>query len=197
MIKWLRSAVATLVMSSMALGAAIAPAKADTTSTLLITAAAVAALMTGINVAEKNAKANQLVGYLPNGNAVYADGHVVARNGQIWYPGNQGENIQCNGGQCYIVGANMGYGGYGYPGYGAYQAGYGGYPASYGGYPANYGGYPASGGYYPGSYGGAYYPATSTTTVNRYVDKTYKTVIVRRHKDRDRDHDSGHDEQPY
>lgn len=177
MIKWLRSGVATLIMSSMALGAAIQPAKADTTSTILISAAAVAALMTGINVAEKNAKANQLVGYLPNGSRVYADGHVVARNGAIWYPGNQGENIQCNGYQCMIVGANMGYG-YGNPGFPAY----GGYPG-YNAYPANYGG-----GYYPSSYNGGYYPG-GTTTVNRYVDKTYKTIIERRKRDKDHDGD--------
>lgn len=196
MIKWLRSGVATLIMSSMAFGYTIQPAKADTTSTLLITAAAVAALMTGINVAEKNAKANQLVGYLPNGSPVYADGHVVARTGQVWYPGNQGENIQCNGGQCMIVGANMGYYGNpgfptygGYPGYSAYpgNAG-GGYYPSYGGYPANYGG-----GYYPSNYGGGYYQGGSTT-INRYVDKTYKTIIERRRKrDRDHDGDRNHD----
>jgi hypothetical protein len=194
MIKWLRSGVATLIMSSMALGAAIQPAKADTTSTILISAAAVAALMTGINVAEKNAKANQLVGYLPNGSPVYADGHVVARNGAIWYPGNQGENIQCNGYQCVIVGANMGYGAYGNPGfptYGSYP-GYNAYPASYGGYPANYGGYPANygGGYYPSNYNNGYYPS-GTTTVNRYVDKTYKTIIERRKRDKDHDGDRG------
>jgi hypothetical protein len=189
MIKWLRSGVATLIMSSMAFGAAMQPAKADTTSTLLITAAAAVALMTGINVAEKNAKANQLVGYLPNGSPVYADGHVVARNGQVWYPGNQGENISCNGGQCIIVGANMGYGGYGYPGYGGGYPGYGAYPASYGGYPANYGG-----GYYPANYNGGYYPNT-TTTVNRYVDKTYKTIIERRpRRDRDNDRDRDRDD---
>lgn len=191
MITWLRSGVATLIMTSMALGAAIQPAKADTTSTLLISAAAVAALMTGINVAEKNAKANQLVGYLPNGSPVYADGHVVARNGAVWYPGNQGENIACNGYQCTIVGANMGYGGYenpGFPTYGGYP-GYNAYPASYGGYPANYGG-----GYYPSNYNGGYYSGGSTTTVNRYVDKTYKTIIERRKRDRDRDGDRNHDD---
>lgn len=186
MMKWLRSGVATLIMSSMAFGFSIQPAKADTTSTLLITAAAVAALMTGINVAEKNAKANQLVGYLPNGSRVYADGHVVARNGAVWYPGNQGENIQCNGYQCMIVGANMGYGGYGYgspgfPTYNGYPA-YNGYPG-YNAYPANYGG-----GSYPATYnGGGYYPG-GTTTVNRYVNRTYKTIIKRERK-RDRDHD--------
>ncbi len=181
MITWLRSGVATLIMTSMALGAAIQPAKADTTSTVLISAAAAVALMTGINVAEKNAKANRLVGYLPNGSPVYADGHVVARNGAVWYPGNQGENIQCNGYECMIVGANMGYGGgYGNPGFPTY----GGYPG-YNAYPANYGGYP--GGYYPSNSGGGYYPGT--TTVNRYVDKTYKTIIERRKRDKDHDGD--------
>jgi len=201
MIKWLRSGVATLIMSSMAFGFTIQPAKADTTSTLLITAAAVAALMTGVNVAQKNAKANQLVGYLPNGSPVYADGHVVARNGAVWYPGNQGENIQCNGYQCMIVGANVGYGGYpGFPTYGGYPANYGAYPASYGAYPSNYGGggyYPSnynSGGYYPSNYNnGGYYPG-GTTTVNRYVNRTYKTIIERRpRRDRDHDGDRHHD----
>lgn len=191
MIKWVRSGVATLIMSSMALGAAIQPAKADTTSTLLITAAAVAALMTGVNVAEKNAKANQLVGYLPNGSPVYADGHVIARNGQTWYPGNQGQSISCNGGgQCIIV-AGSGYGGYGgYPGGGYGYPGYSAYPANYGGgyYPQNYGG-----GYYPSNYGGGYYPS-STTTVNRYVNRTYKTVIERRNRDRDRENDGDRDD---
>lgn len=199
MIKWLRSGVATLIMSSMAFGFSIQPAKADTTSTLLITAAAVAALMTGVNVAEKNAKANQLVGYLPNGSRVYADGHVVARTGAVWYPGNQGENIQCNGYQCAIVGQSVGYGGYGYgsPGFPTYNGypGYNAYPASYGGgYPANYGGYPTNynGGYYPSTYNGGYAPGT--TTVNRYVNRTYKTVIKRfRKRDRDHDGDRHHD----
>lgn len=167
-----RSVVATLVMSSMALGAAVTPAKADTTSTVLITAAAVAALMTGINVAEKNAKANQLVGYLPNGSPVFADGHVVAANGQTWYPGNYGENLQCNAGRCVIMGAA--YNGYGPGGYG--PSGYG-YASPYN---AGYG------------YQNGYAPAT---TVNRYVTRT---IYVQRHdnglhrgwdKDRHRDGD--------
>jgi len=200
MIRWLRSGVATLIMSSVALGAAVQPAKADTTSTLLITAAAVAALMTGINVAEKNAKANQLVGYLPNGSPVYADGHVVTRTGQTWYPGNQGENISCNGGRCVLVSAYGGYpGNYGYPGYGGYPGysaypasyggypGYGAYPSSYGAYPAGYGAYPASYGGYPANYGGGYYPSTNTTTINRYVTTTHKTIIERRKRDRAHD----------
>jgi hypothetical protein len=183
--KWLRSALATLVMSSMALGAAIQPAKADTTSTLLITAAAVAALMTGINVAEKSAKANQLVGYLPNGSPVYADGHVVAANGQTWYPGNYGENLSCNAGRCVILGA-AGY--YGAPGYGGGYPGYG-----YSGYGnpgyAGYGGGYAS----PAAYGNGYAP----NVVNEYVTRTVRTIVVRPgrgHRDRDdrHDNDDGH-----
>jgi hypothetical protein len=167
---FLRSVVAALVMSSMAFGTAIAPAKADTTTTLLITAAAAIGLMTAVNVAQKNAKAHQVVGYLPNGAVVYADGHVVNRNGQSWYPGNYGENIACNGQQCYITGGNgaqVGYGNAGYPG--AYPSGYygGGYPQQagypqggyYGGYPQGgyYGGYPQNGGYYGGGTN-RYYP---------------------------------------
>jgi hypothetical protein len=154
-----RSVVAALVMSSMAIGSAVQPARADTTTTLIITAAAAIGLMTAVNVAEKNAKARQVVGYLPDGSTVYADGHVVNRNGQTWYPGNYGENIACNGPQCYVTRPNgVGYGGYP-SGYGGYPSGYGGgYPSGYGGYPSGYGGYPSGyGGGYPSGYGG--YPA--------------------------------------
>jgi hypothetical protein len=138
-----RSVVAALVMGSMAIGSAVQPARANTTTTLIITAAAAIGLMTAVNVAQKNAKAHQVVGYFPDGSTVYADGHVVARNGQAWYPGNYGENIACNGQQCYVTGAN--------------GLGYGGYPSSYGGgYPYGYGGgYPSGyGGSYPYGYGG-------------------------------------------
>ncbi len=138
--KLVRSAVAALVVSSMAVVSAAQPAKADTTSTLIITAAAAVGLMTAVNVAQKNAKAHQVVGYLPDGSTVYADGHVVARSGQTWYPGNYGETIACNGPQCSVNGPN--------------GVGYGGYPSAYGspsgGYPSGYG-YPSSG--YPSGYG--------------------------------------------
>ncbi|HEY5426559.1 MAG TPA: hypothetical protein VIJ77_08430 [Candidatus Tumulicola sp.] len=160
-------------MSAMAFGYTVQPVKADTTSTLIITAAAAIGLMTAVNVAQKNAKARQLVGYLPDGSQVYADGHVVARNGQTWYPGNYGQNIACNGQQCYVTGGNVGYGqqpygqqpygygqqpygygqqqyGYGQqPYYGQQQYGYGGYPPGYGSYPAGYNNGQASPGYYP------------------------------------------------
>lgn len=182
--KWLRSTLATLVMSSMVFGAVMQPAKADTTSTVLITAAAVAALMTGINVAEKNARANQLVGYLPNGAPVFADGGVIGQNGQKWYPGNNGQNISCNAGRCVILGT--GYNGYNYSAYG-YPNGYGGYPGAYAGYgaPSNYGGY----GYPNGAYGG-YAPAT---TVNQYVTRTVRTIYVRHDNGLHRGWDKKHD----
>jgi hypothetical protein len=166
--KSVRSAAATLVMSAMAFGGAVQPAKADTTSTLIITAAAAIGLMTAINVAQKNAKARQLVGYLPDGSQVYADGHVVARNGQTWYPGNYGQNIACNGQQCYVSGGNIGYGqapyGYG-QGQAPYSYGQGQAPYGYGSggyygnsYPAGYSnGYPT--GYNNGGYYGNRYPA--------------------------------------
>src|SRR5260370_42041132 len=92
-----RSVVAALVMSSMAFGSAVQTAKADTTTTLIITAAAAIGLMTAINDAEKNAKAHQVVGYLPDGSTGYADGHVVGRNGQTCYPGNYREKQPCKG----------------------------------------------------------------------------------------------------
>ena len=167
----IRAIAATLVVSSTALFAVPVPAKADTTSTLLITAAAAVALMTGINVAEKSAKAHQVVGYLQNGSIVYADGHVVAPNGMSWYPGNVGENISCNAGRCYIVGPG-GYPG-GYPG--AYGYNGGGYP---GGYGYNGSGYPGGYASAPGYGGGTYYPPPPVQTRGRARDR-----------DRDRDRD--------
>jgi hypothetical protein len=182
-IKNVRAIVATALVSAMALGSGVQTARADTTSTLLITAAAVAALMTGINVAQKNAKANTLVGYMPNGAPVYADGGVVAPNGKKWYPGNYGENISCNSGRCYIVG--VGANGYGYPGGYGYPAAYGGYQPAYG-YPGGYAGYPA--GYAaPAQYvAPTQYVVPATTVVTR-------TIVVRKHGgDDDDDQGNGH-----
>ena len=131
-ISTLRAAVAALVIAAVAFTSTVRPARADTTTTILITAAAVAALATGINVASKNAKAHTVVGYLQNGSVVFADGHVLAPNGQSWYPGNYGQGIACNGQYCAIVGGNVGYGYGGQPGYAPYQNGYapGYYPQS-------------------------------------------------------------------
>src|ERR1700683_1513255 len=99
----LRSATAALLITAFAFSSFVRPAQVAFTSQPLITAAAVAAIATGINVAEKSAKANTVVGYLRNGSVVYADGHVVAPNGQSWYPGNYNQSIACNGQYCSIV----------------------------------------------------------------------------------------------
>jgi hypothetical protein len=172
----LRTAVAALIIGAIAFSSTARPAQANTTSTILITAAAVAALATGINVAEKNARANSVVGYLRNGSVVFADGHVVAPNGQSWYPGNAGESIACNGQYCSIVQGD--YNNYGYINYGssypAFVSTYNNYtPAYISEYPAGY----SAPGYYSQPYqGGSGYYGGSTRVVNTYVNNT---TIVR------------------
>jgi hypothetical protein len=93
--------------------ATIAPASADqaaaTRNEILGGLALVAGIATAINVADKNAAANTVQGYTPNGAAVYDDGHVVTPGGYSYYPGNQGQQIACNNGACSISG-NYGYG---------------------------------------------------------------------------------------
>jgi len=125
--------IAAIVLAAMLVPMTAQPAKANgaqTTSTLLIAGAAAALLFTAANVSNKNAVANRVEGYLPDGSTVYGDGHVVAPNGQSWYPGNQGQQVNCNNGSCYITenGNNTGYNGNnGYNnGYG-YNDGYNGY----------------------------------------------------------------------
>jgi hypothetical protein len=105
----------TAALIAAVLGLAVpAPAKADTTSTLLIGAAAAAAAFTAINVTNKNRKANSLAGYLANGDAVYADGHVTTRSGGKYYPGDHGQTLQCANDRCRIVGQNGMYNGHKY-----------------------------------------------------------------------------------
>jgi hypothetical protein len=125
----LRSMVAALVAGTTLLSTTALPAKADSAATtrLLAGAAAAAAIFTAVNVQHKHQIANTVQGYLPNGSTVYADGHVVSPNGQSWYPGNNGQRVDCNGGQqCYITGngSNQYDGNNGRNGYGN-QYGYG------------------------------------------------------------------------
>jgi len=94
--------------------ASIAPASADqaaaTRNTILGAAALIAGIAIESNVAHKNAVANTVEGYTSNGATVYQDGHVVEPNGQSYYPGNENQQIACNGnGGCSISG-NYGYG---------------------------------------------------------------------------------------
>jgi hypothetical protein len=167
----LRSATAALLITAFAFSSSVRPAKANTTSTLLITAAAVAAIATGINVAEKSAKANTVVGYLRNGSAVYADGHVVAPNGQSWYPGNYNQSIACNGQYCSIVNDqyNDGY----TNGYPAYETSYDSFVPSYTGYAPIFTGF----NYAPG-YAGYAWNGNAYVAPNRTVN-VYKTVVRR------------------
>lgn len=111
----LRSATAALALTGIFMTSIAAPARADgaaTTRTIIGVAAAVAGIATAINVEHKRATANQVVGYLQDGSTVYADGHVVSPNGYSWYPGNQGEQIACNGQSCSVY--SNGQNGYGY-----------------------------------------------------------------------------------
>jgi hypothetical protein len=107
------SVTAALVVAVLGLSVP-APAKADTFSTLLIGAAAAGVALTAINVSNKNHKANSLAGYLPNGDAVYADGHVITHSGAKYYPGDHGQTLQCQNQHCRIVGQNGMYNGHKY-----------------------------------------------------------------------------------
>lgn len=106
----LRTIGAALMAATIAFGSTIKPAAASegTTNTIIAAAAAIALAVTAENVAHKDAVANTVEGYTPYGATVYEDGHVVLPNGQSYYPGNVGQSIACNGGQCTIAG------GYGY-----------------------------------------------------------------------------------
>ena len=185
----LRSATAALLITAFAFSSSVRPAKADTTSTLLITAAAVAAIATGINVAEKSAKANTVVGYLRNGSVVYADGHVVAPNGQSWYPGNYNQSIACNGQYCSIVNDTYDYG---YTnGYPAYQTSYDNFVPAYTGYAPVFTGFnfvPGYSGYtgyngYNGYNGGTYVAPNRTVNIYKTTEIVHRPapIVVHRH----------------
>ncbi|HET9028614.1 MAG TPA: hypothetical protein VFN49_00425 [Candidatus Aquilonibacter sp.] len=111
----IRSAVAGLALCGVMMTSIAAPARADgaaTTRTIIGAAAAIAGIATAINVENKHRRANTVVGYLDDGSTVYADGRVVSRNGYSWYPGNQGQQVACNGQSCYVY--NNGQNNYGY-----------------------------------------------------------------------------------
>src|SRR5664279_2989318 len=94
------AAAGTLSLSTMA------PAYADgaaSTRNILLGAAALAGIAIESNVAHKKAQANTISGYLPDGSAVYGDGHVVNANGYSYYPGNNGQNVSCDNGRCNIA----------------------------------------------------------------------------------------------
>ena len=119
--------------------ATLAPAKADGAASIRNIILGAAALVAGVavetNVARKHRLANTVEGYLPDGGVVYRDGRIAEPNGQMYYPGNNGQQVACNGQNCTITtNGNGSYGGpYGYNGNGyGYGYGYGG--GSYNGY---------------------------------------------------------------
>jgi len=121
---WRNAIVAVALIATVGM-ATPQPARADTASTtrtILYAVGAIAAIATIANVSHKNAVASTVQGYLPDGSTVYADGRVVARNGQTWYPGNQGLAVACAGQSCQITnngsynGGNVGYANGGYYG---------------------------------------------------------------------------------
>jgi hypothetical protein len=122
-----RSGVAALALGAVLVSSMGLPAKADTTTNdLLYGAAAAIAAFTLYNVEHKQQLANAVEGYLPDGSTVYQDGRVVSRNGQTWYPGNNGQTVACSNQYCTITNSgNNAYGyGYGNSGYGYNGSGY-------------------------------------------------------------------------
>ena len=90
-----RSSLAGLALFGILTTSLAAPALADgaaSTRNIIGAAAAIIGIATAVNVSNKDRVANTFEGYLPDGSAVFEDGHVVDRNGNSWYPGNQGEH---------------------------------------------------------------------------------------------------------
>jgi hypothetical protein len=102
----LQVSLAALTAAGMLSISTMAPASADSaasTRNIILGAAAIAGIAIEANVARKNAQANAMSGYLPDGSAVYGDGHVVAGNGYSYYPGNNGQTVSCSDGSCSIA----------------------------------------------------------------------------------------------
>jgi hypothetical protein len=94
---------ATAMFTALGLST-IQPARADGAASTRNIIFGAAALFAGIaiesNVAHKNAVADTVQGYLPDGATVYEDGHVVNPDGTSYYPSNEGLTVACNDGSC-------------------------------------------------------------------------------------------------
>lgn len=114
----MRTGGAALMALALAFGSTVKPAAADqaaaTRNLILGAAAAIAIGVTAANVAHKNAVANTVEGYTPDGATVYGNGEVVYPNGQGYYPGNNDQSVSCNGGYCSVSGSSNNYNGNGY-----------------------------------------------------------------------------------
>jgi len=112
---------AAFVALAIAVLSVMRPAAADqaaATRNIILGAAAIVGIATYANVRHKNAVANTVLGYTPDGATVYQDGHVVTSSGQSYYPDKYGQSVACNGQYCTITGNgnqyNNPYGGNGY-----------------------------------------------------------------------------------
>jgi hypothetical protein len=116
----LTTSITALALAAGFSFATIAPASADqaaaTRNQILGGLALIAGVATAVNVSNKNARANTIQGYTPDGSTVYQDGHVALADGQSYYPGNQNQSISCDNGNCSVYG--NGYNGNGYNGNG-------------------------------------------------------------------------------
>ena len=121
----IRTLTAVAIAMTLAFGSTVKPAAADqaaaTRNLIFGGIAALAIGLTASNVAHKDAVANTVEGYTPDGSTVYEDGHVVLPDGQSYYPGNQGQSISCNGGACAIGVYGYNDAGYNYNGNGGYR----------------------------------------------------------------------------
>jgi hypothetical protein len=92
MIKQLRNIAVSATASAMLItGVPARPAAADTTSTLILGAAAlIGGMILYNNYNHKRQAANQVVGYTQNGGTIYGDGRIVTANGRTFYPDANG-----------------------------------------------------------------------------------------------------------
>jgi hypothetical protein len=93
------------------------PAKADggasTRNIILGIGALGAAGAIGSNILHKkaaaphaNSQAQAVIGYTPDGTAVYGDGSVTMPNGHSYHPTDYGQTVACNSGNCTITGGD-------------------------------------------------------------------------------------------
>jgi len=108
MIKMLTRSIPAVFVAALMIAGPAAPARANTTSTLI--GAAVSAIASAMNI-NANGQANAVVGILPNGDRVYSDGRAVAANGQTYYPGDLGQTLRCQNDRCTVAGTNGMYNG--------------------------------------------------------------------------------------
>lgn len=104
----LRSSVAAFALGATVLTTTLPqPALADgraSTRNLILAGAAVLLLGgAAVNANHHRSNGNRVVGYLRDGSAVYADGHIVDVNGDAWNPADRGLQVACDGERCRLT----------------------------------------------------------------------------------------------